>query len=82
MPNIKSSKKRVKVTAAKTMKNKMTRSELRTNLKKFAANIADAEDKAAAVALAYKQVDQAAAAGIIHPNNAAHRKSAIAKAAK
>ena len=35
MPNIKSAKKRVKVTAAKTMQNKMFRTQLKTEMKKF-----------------------------------------------
>ena len=63
MPNIKSAKKRVKVTRARTLKNKMLRSELKTAIKKYYAATA-AGDKAAAEAVccAVKKVDQASAA--------------------
>ncbi len=81
MPNIKSAKKRVLVTATKSAQNKAAKSEFKTDMKKFQANIAEASDKAAAVADAYKKVDQACARGLLHPNTAARRKSAIAKAA-
>ena len=81
MPNIKSAKKRVLVNATKVAQNKAAKSEFKTDMKKFQAGIAEETDKAAAVALAYKKVDQACAAGLLHPNTAARRKSAIAKAA-
>ena len=73
MPNIKSAKKRVKVIKAKTLKNKMIKSNLKTVLKN-----ANTED-AAAIQLAIKKVDQAAAKGILHKNNAARKKSQLAK---
>ena len=81
MPNIKSAKKRVLVTATKSAQNKAAKSEFKTDMKKFQATIAEESDKAEAVALAYKKVDQACARGLLHPNTAARRKSAIAKAA-
>ncbi|MEA4824658.1 MAG: 30S ribosomal protein S20 [Clostridiaceae bacterium] len=82
MPNIKSAKKRVLVSATKTAQNKMAKSEFKSDMKKFQTTIASESDKAAAVALAYKKVDQACAAGLLHANTAARRKSAIARAAK
>lgn len=75
MPNIKSAKKRVKVIKAKTLRNKMIKSNLKTVLK----NTDTAEDKEAAIRLAMKKVDQAAAKGIIHKNKAARKKSQLAK---
>ena len=75
MPNIKSAKKRVKVIAAKTEKNKALRSALRTDIKK--ANIAietGAADKDQAVRLAVKKIDQAVAKGLLRKNTAARRK--------
>lgn len=78
MPNIKSAKKRVKVIATKTMRNKAINSALKTDMKK--ANVAietNAADKAEAVRVAIKKIDQAAAKGILHKNNAAHKKSAM-----
>lgn len=75
MPNIKSAKKRVKVNAAKTLRNKAISSELKTTIKKAGT----AEDKEAAVRVAIKKIDQAAAKGILHKNTAARKKSALAR---
>jgi ribosomal protein S20 len=80
MPNIKSAKKRVKVIATKTLLNKSINSGLKTDIKK--ANLAienGASDKAEAVKVAVKAIDQAAAKGILHKNTAARKKSALAR---
>ena len=77
MANIKSAKKRILVNQAKALKNQMLKSALKTVIKKFNAAV-DAGDKAAAselYKLAVKKVDQAVAHGILHKNNAAHKKS-------
>lgn len=80
MPNIKSAKKRVKVIATKTMQNKAANSLLKTQIKKANAAIdANTGDKEAAVRAAVKKIDQAAAKGIIHKNNAARKKAALDK---
>lgn len=80
MPNIKSAKKRVKVIAAKTARNKAIKTNLKTNIKKAELACASgAEDREAAIRLAIKRVDQAAAKGVLHKNTAARRKSALAK---
>ena len=78
MPNIKSAKKRVIVNATKAARNKATNSALKTAIKKANAAI-DANDaaKAEAVKVAVKKLDQAAAKGLIHKNNAAHKKSQL-----
>jgi small subunit ribosomal protein S20 len=81
LPNIKSAKKRVIVTKTKTLQNKIFRTQLKTDIKKFEAAVA-AGDKAQATvayAVAVKKVDQAAARGIIHKNAAAHKKSRFTK---
>ena len=79
MPNIKSAKKRVKVTSAKNLKNKMLMSNLRTVIKKAeAAIVNDDDNKAEVVQYAVKRIDQACAKGLIHKNNAARKKSALA----
>lgn len=80
MPNIKSAKKRVKVIATKTAQNKAAKSALKTTIKK--ANTAietNAADKADAVKVAIKRIDQAAAKGLLHKNKAARNKSALVK---
>lgn len=80
MPNIKSAKKRVIVNENKAMRNKSTRSELRTSIKKADAAIANnAADKAEAVKVAVAKIDAAATKGILHKNNAARKKSALVK---
>ena len=80
MPNIKSAKKRVKVIATKTAQNKAIKSALKTAVKKaYIAIVTNADNKAEAVSLAVKKIDQAAAKGIMHKNTAARSKSALAK---
>ena len=79
MPNIKSAKKRVLVNATKQARNKSANSALKTAIKK--ANVAienNSDDKEAAVKAAIKKIDQAAAKGLLHKNNAARKKSALA----
>ncbi|MBQ6066973.1 MAG: 30S ribosomal protein S20 [Clostridia bacterium] len=79
MPNIKSAKKRVLVNKTKAARNKSAKSALKTAIKK--ANTAietNAADKEELVKAACKKIDQAAAKGLIHKNNAAHKKSALA----
>ena len=79
MPNIKSAKKRVVVSGVKAMQNKTVVSNLRTTLKKAEQAIANnTEDKASAVTLAVKKIDQASAKGLIHKNCAARKKSQLA----
>ena len=82
MPNINSAKKRVKVIATKTLINKAANSELKTTLKKANAAIANNDaNKAEAVRVAVKKLDQAVAKGILHKNAAARKKSQLAKKA-
>ena len=79
MPNIKSAKKRVLVNNTKAARNKSANSALKTALKKANAAIdTNAADKADAVKAAEKRIDQAVAKGLIHKNNAARKKSALA----
>ncbi len=80
MPNIKSAKKRVKVIAVKTAHNKAVKSNLKTVIKKAEFALANnADDRDAAVKLAVKKIDQAAAKGLLHKNTAARKKSALAR---
>lgn len=77
LPNIKSAKKRVAVTATKTLQNKMFKTSLKTIIKKYDAALSEGNKDAAALAYkaAVKKIDQAVAKGIIHKNNAARKKS-------
>ena len=79
MPNIKSAKKRVLLSEARNARNKAERSALKTTLKKFDAAVAEGNRTEAegAYTVAVKTVDKAVAKGILHKNNAAHKKSAL-----
>ena len=78
MPNIKSAKKRVRITAKKTLRNKILKSNLKTALKGAFAEESSIESKKKAIEL----VDKAVTKGILHKNNAARKKSAIARTMK
>jgi small subunit ribosomal protein S20 len=79
MPNIKSASKRVLISKQQNLKNRAQRSVLKTNLKKFDAAVSGGDREAAesAYKAAVKTVDRAASRGLIHKNNAAHKKSAL-----
>ncbi len=81
MPNIKSAKKRVKVTEAKTLRNKMFRSQLKTEIKKYEAALEAGDNELAkeTYKAAVKRIDRACARGLMHKNTAAHKKSELTK---
>ena len=83
MANIKSQLKRIKTNRTATERNKAVKSELKTWIRKFQAAV-DTGDAAAAkdaLATASKKLDKAASKGVIHANQAANKKSAMAKKA-
>jgi small subunit ribosomal protein S20 len=79
LPNIKSAKKRVLISEARNARNRAERSALRTAVKKFEAAAVEGNRTEAdsAYKVAVKAVDKAVAKGILHKNNAAHKKSAL-----
>jgi small subunit ribosomal protein S20 len=77
--NIKSQKKRNLTNAKRAERNKAARSELKTRIK-TAVRAAGTEDADATLQVAQRRLDQAAAKGIIHKNQAARRKSRLMKA--
>ncbi len=79
MPNIKTAKKRVLVSQTKAMQNKAAKSALKTDIKKFEAAVAEGNRSEADVAykVAVKAVDKAVVKGLLHKNNAAHKKSSM-----
>jgi small subunit ribosomal protein S20 len=81
--NIKSQLKRIKTNALRTNRNKAVKSELRTWIRKFkaAAESGDASAAAAALKVASTKLDKAVSKGVIHKNNAANKKSSMAKKA-
>jgi small subunit ribosomal protein S20 len=81
--NIKSQIKRNKQNLARHERNKAVKTGLKSAVRKF-RELADSGDKDAAVAAgrdAARKLDKAASKGVIHKNQAANRKSAIAKKA-
>jgi small subunit ribosomal protein S20 len=79
--NIKSQIKRIKTNEKARLRNKSVKSSLKTAVRKY-REAADAGDGAAATTLmrdASRALDKAASKGVIHANQAANRKSAMAK---
>ncbi|MBK8732910.1 MAG: 30S ribosomal protein S20 [Actinomycetales bacterium] len=83
MANIKSQIKRIKTNEKRTERNKAVKSELRTGVRKFREAAASGDKDAAAEALkaASRKLDKAVSKGVIHANQAANKKSAMAKKA-
>ena len=83
MANIKSQIKRNKQNEKARQRNQAVKSRLKTAVRKF-RELSEAGDKDAATAAgrdAMKALDKAASKGVIHSNQAANRKSSIAKKA-
>jgi small subunit ribosomal protein S20 len=79
--NIKSQIKRVKTNEKRRQRNKSVRSEVRTAVRKFreAVEAGNTEEAAEQQRAASRALDKAASKGVIHKNQAANRKSAMAK---
>ena len=83
MANIKSQIKRIKTNEKARQRNKAVKSSLKTSIRRF-RTAAEASDKAAALEAlktASRELDKAASKGVIHENQAANKKSAMAKQA-
>jgi small subunit ribosomal protein S20 len=81
--NIKSQIKRNRQNDAAHERNKAVKSALKTAVRKFreAADAGDVDTARSLAGAAARQLDKAASAGVIHKNQAANKKSAIAKRA-
>jgi small subunit ribosomal protein S20 len=81
--NIKSQIKRNKQNEKRRLRNKAVKSELKTEIRKFrsAADAGDADAALAQLRVASRKLDKAVSKGVIHKNQAANRKAAIAKRA-
>ncbi|WP_017565523.1 30S ribosomal protein S20 [Nocardiopsis synnemataformans] len=81
MANIKSQKKRIRQNEKARVRNQAVRSSLKTAIRKFreAAEAGDVEKAIVAQRAAARALDKATSKGVIHQNQAANRKSAIAK---
>ena len=79
LPNIKSAIKRVKVTEKKNLRNRMVKSAMKTQLKKFETAFNANEADAKVLSAAQGAVDKALAKGVIHKNAANRKKARLAK---
>ena len=81
MANIKSAKKRVLVIRKKNLENRMIRTQMNNAIKKFnnAIDTNDIEGAEKMLPEVMSVIDQTASKGVIHKNQAANKKSAIAK---
>ncbi len=81
MANIKSQIKRIGTNKKAQERNKAVKSELKTSVRATREAISAGDKKVAETALlkASKKLDKAASKGVIHQNNAANRKSSLAK---
>jgi small subunit ribosomal protein S20 len=81
--NIKSQIKRIHTNEVARMRNKGVKSSLKTAIRHFreAADAGDRDRALTALRAASRQLDKAASKGVIHPNQAAKKKSAMAQRA-
>ncbi|GAA5139810.1 30S ribosomal protein S20 [Pseudonocardia adelaidensis] len=81
MANIKSQIKRVKTNEKRRLRNKSVKSAVRTAVRQFreAAEAGDTEKATQLQRAASRALDKAASKGVIHKNQAANRKSAMAR---
>jgi small subunit ribosomal protein S20 len=81
--NIKSQIKRIKTNEIARQRNKAVKSQLRTEIRRVreAVSVGDADKAQTAARSACRALDKAVSKGVIHSNNAANRKSAVAKLA-
>jgi small subunit ribosomal protein S20 len=81
--NIKSQIKRNKQNEAAHERNKSVKSALKTSIRRFheAVEAGETEQAQELARSASRKLDKAASAGVIHPNQAANKKSAIASRA-
>ena len=81
MANIKSQQKRNRTNERARLRNKSVKSSLRTAVRAFREAAAGEKEKAAELLVSTsRKLDKAASKGVIHKNQAANKKSALAHA--
>ena len=82
MANIKSAKKRIKVTLVRTESNKAIRSKVKNAIKKVESAVAASDKQPAQANLknAVVEITKAASKGVYHKNNASRKVSRLSKA--
>lgn len=83
MANIKSQIKRIKTNEKARLRNKSVRSSFKTAIRRFRDSLTSGDTKviASELKMASRELDVAVSKGVIHTNQAANKKSAMAKAA-
>ena len=81
MANIKSAKKRIKITKTRQARNKQVKSMTKMYLKKIETAVSNKDKSTATTVLndAIKQIDMACSKGVYHKNNAARKVSRLQK---
>jgi len=81
LPNIKSAAKRARQNIIREQRNRRVKSMLRTSIRRFEESLqsGDNEDARNKLYDAVRQIDKAAAKGILHKNNAARKKSSLSR---
>ena len=81
MPNIKQQKKRMRLAVKQRLRNRQVKSSIHTLFRKLESSLADDDQAATALVAAQlaSSIDKAAAKGVIHANNAARKKSRVAR---
>lgn len=81
MPNIKSAAKRARQNTKREARNRRIKSMLKTSIRHFEESLqaGDIEETRSKLHAALRQIDKAAAKGIVHKNNAARKKSRLSR---
>ncbi len=79
MPNNAAARKRMRQEQKRRLHNRSVKSLVKTQITKARNAISFDEDAELAVRAAVRELDRAAKKGVIHPNNAARRKSRLMK---
>ncbi|ACV63994.1 ribosomal protein S20 [Desulfofarcimen acetoxidans DSM 771] len=81
MPNIKSAAKRVKTIRARTLRNNIVKSQIKTAIRRFEDALAKStpEEVQTVLRRALVLLDKAASKGVLHKNKAARKKSRLTK---
>lgn len=81
MPNTKSAEKRIRQTEKRTARNRRLKSMVKTSIRRFEESVQSGDAEAAKIKLlsATRQIDKAAAKGVMHKNTAARKKSQLTR---
>jgi small subunit ribosomal protein S20 len=81
LPNIKSAEKRVRQNLKRELRNRRSKSILKTSIRHFEESLqgGDMDEAKNKLDNALRQIDKAATKGIIHKNNAARKKSRLSR---